>query len=194
VFAPDAPRRRLIAVDDVTARSLASHLVWGTRALGALVLALAVHKALAAPAAMTIATNMLFALVIGALLLHLLLSRRSGATKEKTPGVARWLRGLGWLVLGVMAIALVAGYPTFGAFVAARLISISAILGGLYLLLALGGALFAERLAVDSPRGQELAADFGVSTSWLGFVAILTCAAMGLTVMLAALVLYIGPW
>src|SRR5262249_34252136 len=26
VFAPDAPRRRLIAVDDVTARSLASHL------------------------------------------------------------------------------------------------------------------------------------------------------------------------
>src|SRR5262245_34065801 len=105
VFAPDAPRRRLIAVDDVTARSLASHLVWGTRALGALVLALAVHKALAAPAAMTIATNMLFALVIGALLVHLLLSHRSGAAKEKTPGVARWLRGLGWLVLGGMAIA-----------------------------------------------------------------------------------------
>ena len=194
VFAPDAPRRRLLAVDDVTARSLASHLVWGTRALGALVLALAVHKALAAPAAMTIATNMLFALVIGALVLHLLLSHRTGAAKEKTPGVARWLRGLGWLVLGVMAIALVAGYPTFGAFVAARLISISAILGGLYLLLALGSALFAERLAVDTPHGQELAADFGVSTSWLGFAAILTCAAMGLAVMLAALVLYIGPW
>jgi GDSL-like Lipase/Acylhydrolase family len=194
VFAPDAPRRRLLAVDDVTARSLASHLVWGTRALGVLVLALAVHKALAAPAAMTIATNMLFALVIGALLLHLLLSHRSGAAKEKTPGVARWLRGLGWLVLGLTAIALVAGYPTFGAFVAARLISISAILGGLYLLLALGSALFPERLAVDTPHGRQLAADFGVSTSWLGFAAILTCAAMGLAVMLAALVLYIGPW
>jgi potassium-dependent mechanosensitive channel len=194
VFAPDAPRRRLIAVDDVTARSLASHLVWGTRALGVLVLALAVHKALAAPAAMTIATNMLFALVVGALLLHLLLSHRSGAAKEKTLPIARWLRGLGWLVLGVIAIALVAGYPTFSAFVAARLISISAILGGLYLLLALGSALFAERLAVDSPRGQELAADFGVSAPWLGFAAILTWAAMCLAVMLAALVLYIGPW
>ncbi|HEX4827984.1 MAG TPA: GDSL-type esterase/lipase family protein, partial [Xanthobacteraceae bacterium] len=194
VFAPDAPRRRLIAVDDVTARSLASHLVWGTRALGVLVLALAVHKALAAPAAMSVATNMLFALVIGALLLHLLLSQRSGAAKEKTPGVARWLRGLGWLVLGVIAIALVAGYPTFGAFVAARLISISAIFGGLYLLLALTSALFAERLAVDTPYGRELAADFGVSTPWLGFAAILACAAMGLAVMLAALVLYIGPW
>jgi len=194
VFAPDAPRRRLIAVDDVTARALASHLVWGTRALGALVLALAVHKALAAPAAMTVATNMLFALAIGALLLHLVLSHRSGAAKEKTPEMARWLRGLGWLVLGVIAIALVAGYPTFSAFVAARVISISAILGGLYLLLALGSALFPERLAVDTPHGRQLAADFGVSTSWLGFAAILTCAAMGLAVMLAALVLYIGPW
>ena len=194
VFAPDAPRRRLIAVDDLTARSLASHLVWGTRALGVLVLALAVHKALAAPAAMTVATNMLFALVTGALLLHLLLSQRHGAANEKTPPLARWLRGLGWLVLGVTAIALVAGYPTFAAFVAARVISISTTLGGLYLLLALANALFAERLAADTPHGQELAADFGVSTSWLGFAAILTCAAMALAVMVAALVLYIGPW
>jgi hypothetical protein len=194
VFAPDAPRRRLIAVDDLTARSLASYLVWGTRALGVLVLALAVHKALAAPAAMSVATNMLFALVTGALLLHLLLSHRHGAANEKTPRLARWLRGLGWLMLAVIAIALLAGYPTFSAFVAARVISISAILGGLYLLLALANALFAERLAVDTPHGQELAADFGVSTPWLGFAAILTCAAMCLAVMPAALVLYIGPW
>ena len=194
VFAPDAPRRRLIAVDDPTARSLASYLVWGTRALGVLVLALAVHKALAAPAAMTVATNMLFALVTGALLLHLLLSHRQGAAKEKTPRLARWPAGLGWLVLGVIAIALLAGYPTVAAFVAARVISIFAILGGLYLLLALANALFAERLAVDTPHGQELVADFGVSTPWLGFAAILTCAAMALAVMVAALVLYIGPW
>src|SRR6516165_4023560 len=194
VFAPDAPRRRLIAVDDPTARSLASYLVWGTRSLGVLVLALAVHKALAAPAAMTVATNMLFALVTGALLLHLLLSHRQGAAKEKTPRLARWPAGLGWLVLGVIAIALLAGYPTFAAFVAARVISIFAILGGLYLLLALANALFAERLAVDTPHGQELVADFGVSTPWLGFAAILTCAAMALAVMVAALVLYIGPW
>jgi small-conductance mechanosensitive channel len=192
VFAPDAPQRRLIALDDLTARSLANHLIWGTRALGALLVVLAVHKALAALAAMTIATNMLFALVSGVLLLHLLLSHRHGG--EKTLPLARWLRGLGWLVVGVIAIALVAGYPTFAAFVAARVISISALLGGLYVLLALGNALFAERLAVDTSHGQELAADFGVGTPWLGFAAILTAAAMCLGAMLAALVLYIGPW
>src|SRR5215470_4695783 len=134
VFAPDAPQRRLIALDDLTARSLADHLIWGTRALGALLVVLAVHKALAAPTAMTIATHMLFALLSGVLLLHLLLSRRYGG--EKTLPLARWLRGLGWLVVGVIAIALIAGYPTFAAFVAARVISISALLGGLYVLLA----------------------------------------------------------
>ena len=192
VFAPDAPQRRLIALDDRTARSLANHLIWGTRALGVLLLVLAIHKALAAPAAMTVATNMLFALVSGVLLLHLLLSHRYSG--EKTPPIARWLRGLGWLVAGVIAIALVAGYPTLAAFVAARVISVSALLGGLYLLLALGNALFARRLAVDTPHGQELAADFGVGTRWLGFAAILTGAGICVAAMLAALVLYIGPW
>ena len=192
VFAPDAPQRRLIALDDLTARSFADHLIWGTRALGALLFVLAVHKALAAPAAMTVATNMLFALVTGILLLHLLLSHRY--SEENTLPLARWLRGLGWLVVGVIAIALTAGYPTFAAFVATRVISISALSSGLYLLLALGNALFAGRLGVDTPYGQALAADFGVSTPWLGFAAILTCAGIGVAAMLAALVLYIGPW
>jgi hypothetical protein len=190
VFAPDAPQRRLIALDDLTARSFANHLIWGTRALGALLFVLAIHKALAAPAAMTVATNMLFALVAGILLLHLLLSHRHNG-ENKLP-LARWLRG--WLVVGVIAIALVAGYPTFAAFVAARVISISALLAGLYLLLALGNALFAGHLAVDTPYGQALAADFGVSAPWLGFAAILTCAGVCVAAMLAALVLYIGPW
>jgi hypothetical protein len=192
VFAPAAPQRRLIALDDLTARSFASHLIWGTRALGALLVVLAIHKALAAPAAMTIVTNMLFALVTGILLPHLLLSHRSSG--ENTLTLARWLRGLGWLVVGVIAIALTAGYPTFAAFVATRVISISALLSGLYLLLALGNALFAGRLAVDTPYGQALAADFGVSTPWLGFATILTFAGVCVAAMLAALVLYIGPW
>src|SRR5262249_57828917 len=98
VFAPDAPQRRLIALDDLTARSLANHLIWGTRALGALLVVLAVHKALAAPAAMTVATNMLFALVSGVLLLHLLLSRRYGGGKK--PPLPPLRRRLRWLAVG----------------------------------------------------------------------------------------------
>jgi potassium efflux system protein len=193
LLAPDAPQRRLAAVDDATARSLSRLLVWATRALGALVLALAVHKALAAPAALTVVTNMLFTLVIGALLVHLLLSHRhGGGAGEKLPR-APWLYALGWLILGLIGIALVAGYPAFAAFVAERLVSILAVSGALYLLLAVGRALLAERFALDTPRGEVIAADFGVSIRWLGFAVILTYGVC-VAVLLAALVLYIGPW
>jgi GDSL-like Lipase/Acylhydrolase family len=141
IFAPDAPQRRLITVDDLAAHSFARHLIWGTRALGALVVALAVHKALAAPATIIVATNMLFALVTCALLLHLLLSHRySAGIGETTPSVARWLYVFAWLILGLIVTTLISGYPTFAAFVASGLISTLAVLGVLYLLLALARA------------------------------------------------------
>ena len=54
------------------------HRGHGGRGLAALVIALAVHKALAAPPALTIATNTLFALFIWALLLHLLWTHHHG--------------------------------------------------------------------------------------------------------------------
>jgi hypothetical protein len=194
LLAPDAPQRRLAVVDDATARSLSRFLVWGTRALGALVLALAVHDALAAPAALTVATNMLFTLVIGTLLVHLLLSHRhGGGAGEKLPR-APWLYALGWLILGLTGIALVAGYPAFAAFVAERLVSILAVSGALYLLLALGRALLAERFALDTPRGVVITANFGVSIRSIGFAVVLTYGGMCVAVLLAALVLYIGPW
>jgi hypothetical protein len=193
VFAPDAPQRRLITLNDLIARSLTGHLVWGARALGLLVLVLAVHKALAAPASMTAATNMLFALVIGGLLFHLLLSRRYSGGTHETSLLAGWLRVCGWLILAVIVITLVSGYPAFAAFLASRLISVLAVLGALYLSLAVGKALFAERIA-DNPHNQELAANFGVSSRPPAFAAILTCGGICLALMLAALVLYIGPW
>jgi hypothetical protein len=193
VFAPDAPQRRLITVNDLTARALTGHLVWGARALGLLVLVLAVHKTLAAPAAMTAATKLLFALVIGGLLFHLLLSRLYSGGTQETSLLVGWLRVFGWLILGVIVITLISGYPTFAAFLASRLISVLAVLGALYLSLAVGKALFADGIA-DIPHNQELAANFGLSSRPPAFAAILTCGGICLALMLAALVLYIGPW
>jgi small-conductance mechanosensitive channel len=184
----------LIAIDDATARSLSRQLVWATRALGALVLVLAVHRALAAPAVLTVATNMLFALVTGAMLLYLLLSYGHGGAAQKAQPRAPWLRGLGWLIFGVIAIALIAGYPAFASFVAERLVSIVAVAGALYLVLTLGNELLAEWHPPDTPRDGAIAAGFGVSTRWLGLAVILTCGSMCLAAILAALVLYIGPW
>jgi hypothetical protein len=162
VFAPDAPQRRLIAVDDLGARSLASYLVWGTRAMGVLVLALAVHKALAATAAIIAATNMLFALVTCTLLLHLLLSHRyAGGTKA--PPLPQWLLVLGWFIFGAIAITLISGYPTFATFIAAGLLSILPVLGVLYLLLALGKACLPSGL-LGMSKDVEVASHHNVKT------------------------------
>jgi GDSL-like Lipase/Acylhydrolase family len=191
VFSPDDPRRRLVTVSDATARSLARHLIWGARGLGVLLWALAIHKVLAAQPVLINATDALFALFICALLLHLLWTRRRGSGAEAPPP---WLRNLGWLSVGAIVIALVAGHPAAGSFVAARLVSIVAVFGMLYLLLTLGSELFAERLALDSPRSLAIAADFGVSARWLGLAAVLTGVGMGLALLLAAFVLYTGPW
>jgi GDSL-like Lipase/Acylhydrolase family len=192
LFAPDAPQRRLIAVDDATARSLCAHLVWATRALGALIVLLAIHKGLAAPVVLRVATNMLFALVVGATLLHLLISHRQW-TQKPTLHV-RWLFALGWLLVGGIGIALIAGYPAVATSVAAALVSIVMVAGALYLVLALGRVLWAERLALDTPRGEAIAANFGVGLRWLGVAVVLTYGGMCLAVALAALVLYLGPW
>jgi len=92
---------------------------------------------------------------------HLLLSHRHSGGTGETPLLARWLRVLGWLILGAIAIILISGYPTFAAFVASRLISILLVLGVLYLLLALGNALFADRLA-DTARWGVLIKKLGL--------------------------------
>src|SRR5262249_49562050 len=47
---------------------------------------------------------------------HLLLSHRHSGGTGETPLLARWLRVLGWLILGAIAITLISGYPTFAAF------------------------------------------------------------------------------
>jgi potassium-dependent mechanosensitive channel len=169
-LAPDAPSRRLIAVDDETARTLARHLVWGTQGLAVLVIVLAVHKALVAPASLTVATNMVYALVIGAILLHLLLARRGGGGTGEFPRMVPWLRALGWSMLAMIVIALVAGYAGFAAFLATRLVSGAAVLGLLYLLLVL----------TNTCRGGPSVA--------------ITSLYVLLGVILAALFVALGPW
>lgn len=152
----------------------------------------AVGAALAAPPALTVATDMLYALVISASLLHLLLSTRGAGDRAvgKPASIMPWLRALGWLVLAVMLIALLAGYARFAAFVAIRLVSAVAVLGVLYLVLVLAGAPFVERLAADTPRHQLVGTDVGVTASRIDITSL--CISLGL--MLAALFLAIGPW
>jgi hypothetical protein len=179
-LAPEAPSRRLLAIDDATARTLAHHLVWGAQALAVLVIALAIHRAMVASPSLTVATNMLYALVIGAILLHLLLATRRANGTGELMRIVPWLRRLGWSILALIVVALVAGYAGFAALLATRLVSLAAVLGLVYLLLVLTNAFFVERhVAGASGHRPSLA---------------VTCFYVGLGVILAALFVAIGPW
>jgi small-conductance mechanosensitive channel len=194
VLAPAAPERRLVAIDDALARSLTRHFVWAARALAAAAVLLVLHRMLEAPPVLPVATNMLFALAIGALLLHLLWSSSRRNADEHAMARLLWLRAIGWLVLAAIIAALVLGYSKFAAFLSVRLISTVAIAGTLYLLLVLTHALFVERLGGSTTRGRALAANFGVGPRRLGLIATLVSGGICLVLILIALVLVIGPW
>jgi potassium-dependent mechanosensitive channel len=192
VLAADAPWRRLVALDDEIATAFTRHLVWAGRVLGALLFALVLHKVLDVPPVLVVATNMLFTLAIGGLLLHLLLSSHRLRADEATHP-ALWLRAIAWLVLAVIVTALVAGYSGFAAFLAQRLLSTIAVLAVLYLLLALTQATLVERLGADTPRSRAIAFNFGVNPRRLGLLATLMSGGICLLLIVAALVLIVGP-
>jgi potassium-dependent mechanosensitive channel len=194
VFAPDAPARRLVVVGDQTAGRLARHLVWGSQALAALVVVLAANRAVAGSPSVTIAANMVYALVIAAILLHLLFATRVGTGgMTEQPTMVRWLRVLGWLILAVIVAALVAGYVNLAAFVAVRLVSLVAVVGLVYLLLCLASPHFAVQLATAS-GGQSVGAQLELRSTPLGPRPALTSACIFIGLILAGIALAIGPW
>ena len=196
VLAPGAPGRRLIALNDASVHVLMRALVWSARAMGLLVLSLVVHKVLAPAPILLITTNMTFALVVCALLAQLLWSSYRPGSEEESESLPRalWIRTIGWLVLTVMVIALLAGYSGFATFIAERMLSTLAVLGVLYLLLILTHTLFVERLGSGTARGRAIATNFGVSPKRLGLIASLVSGGVCLFLILGALVLIIGPW
>jgi small-conductance mechanosensitive channel len=194
VLAPDAPGRRLVAIEDALAQSLTRHFAWAARAMAAAAFLLVVHKMLDAPPAILVATSMLFALAVAALLLHLLWSSARRDAEEHALPRALWLRAVGWLVLAAIAGALAFGYSGFAAFLSVRVLVTVAVLGALYLLLVLTHALFVERLAAGTARGRAFAANLGVSPHRLGLIATLLSGGICLFLVLVALVLIVGPW
>ncbi|MCC6777676.1 MAG: mechanosensitive ion channel family protein [Hyphomicrobiales bacterium] len=195
VLAPDAPSRRLVGVDDDEARRIAAHFVWAARIMGMLLLALVVHRVLDAAPVLFVASNMLFALALCALLLHLLLSshRARAAAEEVSAPRALWLRAIAWVVLTFALLALAAGYAGLAVFVVQRLLSTVTVLGVLYLLLMLTHVTLVEWLAVDTPRTRALAANIGVSPRRLGLLAALLSGGVCLILIVGALVLIVGP-
>ncbi|BAT59818.1 mechanosensitive channel MscK precursor [Variibacter gotjawalensis] len=194
LFAPDAPERRLIDMDDPTAKLFHDHLVWATRAFGIIIFAQLTHRALYGPLILTVATNAILAISISFLFLHLLSRLRAQEGEDqvlvKTPG----LRLAIWIIAVASIMSLIAGYSALGAFIALRAIVGAAVLGALYLLLVATDALFTDTLAADTPHSRKIAGMLGVNPRNVGVVGVMLSAGIRALLILLALMLIVGPW
>jgi potassium efflux system protein len=196
LFAPGQSFRRIIPWADQAADLYAAHLSWGAAALGLTIFLTALHRASGAPLAPVVATWALFALAFVIIAMHLLW--RSAQiyfrNEDLTATGARlpWLRVLLWPIAIAVAIALVAGYVGFAAFLAVRLLAILAIGGALTVALVFVDAFATEVVASDTPRGRRLAAVFGVTPNALDLLTALVSAVVRLFLIVAAVLLLVG--
>lgn len=194
VLAPDDPARRLVSFDDATANWLFSHLTWGGRLFGAYIVLRALHRTIDAPQVIDAATRMLFAAIIAALLVHLLIGRRDAeedeASARRIPGV----RLLAWIVVATIAVSLLAGYAGFASFLAGRVIFTITLIATLYLLLIVTDALINRTLSADSAGGRKLARQLGIEPRRLALIGKLTSGIVRALFVLIILALAVGRW
>jgi small-conductance mechanosensitive channel len=195
VLAPEARWRRLIGADDRTARVLALDLSAAAISLGWFFILLGMCRAVAAPAVLSTAIDMLFVIVVAGIGLHALLWTRPAAGGQRA---WRWhhasaVRVAGWACLALMVLALVAGYGALAARFAAFLVSLVAAIGAIYLLYTVGKVLYVDRYAPNGPREAALAGNFGLGEGWLWLGEGLTTGAIVMGIALAAFVLIVRP-
>ncbi|MFG1350526.1 DUF3772 domain-containing protein [Xanthobacter autotrophicus] len=203
LLAPDEPWRRLPPLPDAAA-SLAfryfSFAVW-TLAIAAFLNAL--HKVLFAPVGLTVVTSALLALFIAGFIARFLVGvARSEDDETEAEGEAatasgsrpQWL-GLGiWLAVILLLGALVAGYVSFAAFIAARMIVATTVLGGLYLLYALIDSFFGEGLSAETPRTRHLSKALGLQPTSLELIGVVLSGLLKLLLFVVAGFLIAGSW
>ncbi|TMJ05539.1 MAG: mechanosensitive ion channel family protein [Alphaproteobacteria bacterium] len=192
VLAPDDPARRLVSFDDATAHWLFAHLTWGGRIFGAFIALRALHRTAGAPLAIDDATRMLFAAIVAALLIHLLTGRREADEEEarRIPG----MRLLAWIVVAAIAVSLLAGYASFAAFVAGRVVFTVTLIATLHLLLVVTDAVINRTLSAESPGGRKLARQLGIEPRRLGLLGKLTSGIVRALFVLVILALAVGRW
>jgi small-conductance mechanosensitive channel len=194
LFAPGDPDRRLLAVQEETAGLVASQLIWFARILGAVIFINVVLQTIVAPVTLTIATNVLFAAVIVALLCRFLFLMGHREALEDDVAGAGWLRTAGWLLaIGIVA-ALVTGYIGLAAFLAGRFLTALGLIGALYILLTFIDALFTEILTASNPRGRAAAKFFGLKPRSIDLLGTLLSAVIRLLLVLVVLMPLLGPW
>src|SRR5262249_1714111 len=144
LMAPGEPQRRLIPVDDRTAVQLTRRFAWAMRVLGAAIFLNVILRAVFAPVSLTIATSVVFAVIVVALVAETLLRVKERGEDGSGDARAQWIRAGAWVVVTAVLVSLALGYIGFAAFLAGRMLIVLAVLAELFICLVFTDALFTE--------------------------------------------------
>ncbi|MFG1360367.1 DUF3772 domain-containing protein [Xanthobacter pseudotagetidis] len=213
LLAPGEPWRRLPGLSDRAAGIAFRYFSFAVWALSIAAFLNAAHRALFAPVGLTVVTSAVMALLIGAFLARFLVNLGKAETDVPAPaegappeaasettasaaGTARlaWVRFLAWLVVAFLIGALVSGYVSFAAFVAARLVIAAAVLGGLYVLYGLIDAFFTEGLARGTHRSRAMSTTLGLKPESLELIGVVLAGLLKLLLFVVAAFLIAGSW
>ena len=196
VLAPREPGRRLLAVDDHTARVLSGHLVAAARLISAFVFIDVLQKAVYSPPIAIGLASVLFALSIVAVMLHLLFEMRATATEfeERTTPDRTWVRGIAWLVTAAIVASMLGGYARLADFLSERLLASIIIAGAFYVLIAFSDALFSEVFTAEALRGRTIAANLGLYPRRIPLIGAVMAGSVRFILMVLAAILILGPW
>jgi potassium efflux system protein len=196
VLAPYEPERRILTISDRAARLLSGHLTAAALLIALFTFLDVVQKAVYSPPILIAFASIVFALANAGILLHLLFRLRAGADDaddQRVPDQA-WLRGLAWLMIVAILIAVLAGYARLADFLTERLLASIFILGAFYLLSVVSDALFRDVVAADTPRARAIALNLGLRPSRLGLIGALLSGAIRVLLFFFALVVILSPW
>jgi len=195
VLAPQEPARRLIDVDDLVAAWLYGHLVWSGRLLGISGVLRAVHRSFGGPQPIGDAIQILSALAIAVLLIHLLASRRLFREEQELGRPALHVPGirlLAWLVVAGIAGSLLTGYAVLASFISGRAVFAVELVAALYLVLLVTDAVVGSTLSPESTRGRFVAGQLGVNPRRVGLFGALVSGVLRAVFVLIVLALVVG--
>ncbi|MFG1461657.1 DUF3772 domain-containing protein [Xanthobacter sp. DSM 24535] len=209
MLAPGQPWRRLPPLSDYSAMLSHRYFSWMVWTLSIAAFLNAIHRALFAPVALTVATSAVMALLIGLFIIRMLILLANHEEVEETAartvadtaadggesarGGVPWIRFVMWLVLAGVAGALIAGYVGLAAFVAARLVVASTVIAGLYVLNELIEAFFGG-LSPDTVHARQVSRTLGLRQERLDLLGTLTAAVLKLMLLAVGLLLIAGSW
>ena len=196
LLAPREPGRRLMAVDDHTARVLSGHLVAAARLVSLFAFIDVLQKAVYSPPVAIGLASVLFALGIVAVMLHLLFELRPTAKEfdqRATPDRA-WIRGIAWLVTIAIVVSLLSGYARLADFLSERLLASIIIAGAFYVLIAFSDALFSDAFTAEALSGRTIAANLGLYPRRIPLIGALMAGIVRLLLLVLAAILILGPW